>query len=272
MPRPLRFSVGACLLATASLASACGQSDTPATRDTAGASIRRGHALLTATRDSLPQHVGNALRCTSCHLNDGRQPSALPWIGVTGRYPQYRSRNDAVSTIEDRINDCFARSLNGSPVPPDSRDMRDMVAYMASLTGSVSKSDNAAGDNSAPMTPLTPDSARGAALFATTCVSCHGDLGQGTAIATPLWGAQSYNIGAGMARLRTAASFVRHNMPFGNATLTDQQAFDVAAYINSRPRPDFPGKEKDWPRGDAPPDVPYRTDAGRAGTPARSSR
>jgi len=272
MRRRIFFLVNALLLAAALLTDGCRRPESSSARDTAAASILRGHALLTATRDSLPAHVGNSLRCTSCHLNDGRRPSALPWIGVTARYPQYRSRNDAVSTIEDRINDCFARSLNGSPVMPDSRDMRDMVAYMASLTDSISKSDGAADDSRAAMIPLTPDSARGAQLFATTCVSCHGDHGQGTAIAPALWGAQSYNIGAGMARLRTAASFIRRNMPFGNATLTDQQAFDVAAYINSRPRPDFPGKEKDWPRGDAPPDVPYHTEAGRAGAAARSSR
>ena len=116
------------------------------------------------------------------------------------------------------------------------------------------------------MQPLPPDTTRGAQLFASTCVACHGDHGQGTVVAPALWGAQSYNIGAGMARVRTAASFIRHNMPYGNATLTDQQAFDVAAYIDSRPRPDFPGKEKDWPRGNAPPDLPYATFGGSGPT------
>ena len=224
------------------------------------ASVSRGHALLTATRDSLPQHVGNALRCTSCHLNDGRKLDGLPWLGVIARYPQYRSRNDAVSTIEDRINDCFERSLNGTPVPADSRDMRDMVTYMASLPGAASARDGVGTADAAlpTMKPLAPDTRRGARLFASTCVACHGDHGQGTTAAPPLWGPESYNIGAGMARVHTAAAFIRHNMPLGNPTLTDQQALDVAAYVNSRPRPDFPGKEHDWPRGDAPPDVPYQ--------------
>lgn len=260
------------LLALAFLLGACRRAEHPAAIDSTSASVVRGHALLTATRDSLPGYVGNNLRCTSCHLNDGRQPNAIPWLGVTARYPQYRSRVAAMSTIEDRINGCFERSMNGSAVPKDSRDMRDMIAYMASLSTGVPADGKVEGQGVPAMQPLASDTTRGAQLFASTCVTCHGDHGQGTATAPALWGARSYNIGAGMARLRTAASFIRHNMPFGNATLTDQQAFDVAAYINSRPRPDFPGKEHDWPRGDAPPDVPYETNAMRAAATRRASR
>jgi thiosulfate dehydrogenase len=240
--------------------SACQRAEPSTGRTAMDASIRRGRALLIATHDSLPGHVGNNLRCTSCHLDEGRRPEAFPWLGVTARYPQYRSRNAAVSTIEDRINDCFERSMNGAPIQADSRDMRDMVAYMASLSTPASVG-AMHGEAPPAMKPLAPDTARGARLFAATCALCHGDRGQGTLVAPALWGDASFNIGAGMARLRTMAAFVRHNMPYGNATLTDQQAFDVAAYVTSMPRPDFPGKEKDWPRGDAPPDVPYSTDA-----------
>lgn len=252
--RPL-FALLALLLA------ACQRAEPSTGRAATDASIRRGRALLIATRDSLPGHVGNNLRCTSCHLDEGRRPEAFPWVGVTARYPQYRSRNAAVSTIEDRVNDCFERSMNGSPIPVDSPEMRDMVAYMASLSTPASVGNDMKGDPTPAMEPLTPDTTRGAALFTARCALCHGDRGQGTLVAPALWGDSSFNIGAGMARLRTMAAFVRHNMPYGNATLTDQQAFDVAAYIGARPRPDFPGKEKDWPRGDAPPDVPYSTDA-----------
>jgi thiosulfate dehydrogenase len=228
-----------------------------------GVSIRRGRALLTATRDSLPAHVGNKLRCTSCHLDEGRRTSALPLVGVYGRFPQYRSRNDAVSLIEDRINDCFERSMNGSALPYDSQEMRDMVAYMAFLSRGVAVGADAPG-KLPPLPVLAGDTVRGAAVFAANCTPCHGARGEGTAVATPLWGPGSYNIGAGMGRVRTAAAFIRHNMPFGNPTLTDQQAYDVAAYVDSRPRPDFRGKEKDWPRGDPPADVPYRTLAAEA--------
>jgi thiosulfate dehydrogenase len=119
--------------------------------------------------------------------------------------------------------------------------------------------------------PLPGDTARGRQIFATTCVACHGVDGNGSAAAPPLWGPRSYNIGAGMARIRNAAAFIHQLMPRDRpGTLTPQQAFDLAAYINSRPRPDFAGKERDWPHGGAPPDVAYSTIAPRktAGAPA----
>ena len=229
-----------------------------------GASIRRGRALLNATRDSLPQHVGNELRCTSCHLNDGRQANAIPWVGVYARFPQYRSRNDDVNVLADRINDCFQRSMNGTALPADGQAMKDMIAYMAFLSRGYAVGSDVEGQGLPDLAPLPGDTARGAEVFASTCVACHGADGQGTPAAPALWGPDSYNIGAGMSRLRTAASFIKHNMPFGNPNLTDQQAFDVAAYINAQPRPDYPGKENDWPKGNPPPDAAYPTKAGRA--------
>jgi thiosulfate dehydrogenase len=170
-----------------------------------------------------------------------------------------------MSTLEDRINDCFERSMNGSAMPTDSRDMRDMVAYMTYLSKGAPTHGEVHGEGLPDMTPLTPDRAHGGRVFAERCVACHGPHGSGTVRGPALWGAQSYNIGAGMARLRTAASFIKHNMPLDNASLTDQQAFDVAAYINGQRRPDFARKAQDWPKGDAPPDVPYRTEAAPRG-------
>ena len=98
------------------------------------ASARRGRALLNHTRDSLPSHVGNALVCTNCHQQLGTLRNGMGWVGVYARFPQYRSRAGATQLIEDRVNDCFKRSLNGTPLVPESRDMRDIVAYMAFLS------------------------------------------------------------------------------------------------------------------------------------------
>ena len=105
------------------------------------------------------------------------------------------------------------------------------------------------------------DTTRGAALFATTCVVCHGAQGQGNPPAFPaLWGPRSFSIGASMAREERAASFIRHFMPQSKpGSLTDQQAYDVAAYVDSHLRPDSPGKQDDWPKGGAPADAPYDT-------------
>ncbi|MDX2194500.1 MAG: c-type cytochrome [Gemmatimonadales bacterium] len=222
----------------------------------------RGRALLTATKDSLPGHVGNALRCTSCHLDDGRRPHAMPWVGVLGRYPQVRPREAREVSIEARVNGCIERSLAGRALPPGGRDMRDIVAYFGTLAQPAGAGPEAIGAGTRRLAPLVPDTARGRALYAAECARCHGADGAGTALATAVWGAGAYNIGAGMARLYTAAAFIQANMPFDRpGSLTPQQAHDVAAYINAQPRQDFPRKHRDYPRGDAPPDAAYATDA-----------
>ena len=225
-----------------------------------GASIRRGRALLAATPDSLPQHVGGQLRCTSCHLDDGTRVNAAPLVGVYARFPQFRDRSNSVAIIEDRVNDCFRRSLNGRALAYDSRDMRDIVAWLAFLSRGTPVHRDTTPRGIKLLPAMIPDTAAGRAQFATTCAACHGMDGQGTPAGPPLWGPKSFNIAASMARLRTAASFIKHNMPNDRpGTLTAQQAFNLAAYVNAHSRPDLAGKENDWPRGDAPSDVPYVT-------------
>ena len=222
------------------------------------ASALRGRALLTATRDSLPRNVGNALRCASCHIDAGLRRDAMPWIGSYVRFPQYRARSAKVDLIEDRINDCFRRSMNGRALDPAGRDMRDIVAYFAFLSTGIPVGADMEGQGFPRLPPMKGDLGRGRAVFASTCVRCHGDNGQGTVIAPPLWGSRSYNVGAGMARINTAASFIHGLMPLDRAVqLTPQQAFDVATYVNTRPRPDFPAKSHDWPHGGKPPDADY---------------
>ena len=251
--------------------------DSEIPKDLVGGAIRRGRAILAATRDSLPGHVGNALRCTSCHLRDGTTPDAAPWIGVYSRFPQYRSRNAKINQVQDRINDCFRRSLNGQPLAWDSSEMAAIVAYLAVLSRGVAPPGEVPGQGFKKMTPLAGDTVRGRLVFLGQCARCHGAAGDGMPnpdpaglprYYPPVAGARSFNIGAGMARLRTAAAFVSANMPYDRpGTLTDQQAFDVAAYLVTRSRPDLAGKANDWPRGDPPADVAYSTKAGRVKAP-----
>ena len=225
-------------------------------------SLQRGRALMRNTRDSLPAHVGSRLQCSSCHLKEGTQKGAISLIGVYSRFPQYRTRTDRVDVIEDRVNDCFERSLNGRAIDRAGSDMRDLVTYIAFLSRGVPAGAHVEGGQGSPAIepPLVGDTARGIQLFATTCAVCHGVDGQGTNVAPPLWGPHSFNIGASMARVRTAAAFIRVAMPLTQpGTLTPQQAFDLAAYVNSHTRPDFAKKTLDWPRGNPPPDVPYPT-------------
>lgn len=223
------------------------------------ASALRGRALLLATRDSLPRNVGNSLRCASCHLDNGLRRDAMPWVGSYARFPQYRARSGKVDLIEDRINDCFERSLNGKALSPAGPEMRDIVAYLAFLSSGIPVGSQMDGQGLPRLKPVAGDSHRGAAVFVSTCTRCHGATGQGTPLAPPLWGSRSYNVGAGMANIITAASFIHAVMPIDRAQhLTEQQAFDVATYINTRPRPDFPKKKHDWPKGGKPAGADYQ--------------
>lgn len=228
--------------------------------DLLGASIRRGRALFAATRDSLPANVGGNLRCASCHLDDGKRANAAPLIGVYARFPQFRTRTGSVVMIEDRVNDCFQRSMNGRAIAWQSPEMRDIVAYLAFLSRGIAAPGVVQGLGLPKLAALQPDTARGAQVYTASCARCHGADGAGAAAVPAVWGPKSFNIAASMARQGTAAGFIRTNMPFDvPGTLTEQQAHDVAAYINSHSRPDFKGKENDWPNGDAPSDVPYVT-------------
>ena len=222
--------------------------------------VRRGRAIMDATHDSLPAFARSALRCSSCHL-DGGTHEVVGLRGVYARFPQYRSRNASIVSITERVNDCFQRSLAGRPLPADTAPMKAIVSYLAWISrdvpGTPSPEPSHLGDDYKGM---AADTAAGREFFAKTCAVCHGQNGEGTAAATPVWGPRSYSIAASMARRWAAAAFIQANMPRGApGTLSKQEALNVAAYIDSHSRPDFAGKEDDWPRGGAPGDLPYRT-------------
>lgn len=230
--------------------------------DSLGASIRRGLYLLRFTPESLPAYSTSGLRCTSCHQNDGLTPGAAPLTGAHARYPKYMPRSGAVIGLADRVNYCFTRSLAGNLLPTDSRQMNDILAYLAFISYDVPVGTKIAGAEGliSMKDTLVGDLARGEGVFRRECVACHQPDGQGNAAFPALWGPRSFSIGASMAREERAASFIWHNMPKTKpGSLTPQEAFDVAAFVNSHARPDSPGKEADWPMGGAPMDVPYAT-------------
>jgi thiosulfate dehydrogenase len=236
--------------------------------DSLGSAVRRGLALFLHTPDSLPKYVGANLTCSSCHLDEGRRPTSAPVSGVFARYPRYLDRAGAVVSIEDRVNYCITRSLAGWRLPSESREMHDMVAYLAFMSRGAPVGVPGKSTAMPQMPKLTGDTTRGGQVYRASCARCHGADGSGVAKVPALWGAKSFSVGASMTREERAASFVRHNMPFDQpGTLTDQQAFDVAAYFIAKPRPDLPGKERDWPAGGAPFDVPYNTKGHRAHRP-----
>lgn len=230
-----------------------------------GEAVRRGEQILTHTYEELPDHVGNGLHCTSCHLNGGTVANAGPWVGLVGVFPEFRSRNARINTLEMRVNDCFERSLNGTALDPTSPEMAAILAYMTWLSREIPVGHPVEGRGFRRIDdPPTPDREHGRALYAERCAACHGEDGAGRT--TPeggyafpaLWGPRSFNLGAGMARLHTAAAYVRWNMPLGQGgTLTDQEAYDLADYFIHEPRPEFARAAEDWPHGGRPPDARY---------------
>ncbi|MCC6246111.1 MAG: c-type cytochrome [Gemmatimonadaceae bacterium] len=226
---------------------------TRAAEEGASGDAIRGFALLNNFRDSLPTHSGNRLRCTSCHLDNGSRPNAMPWLATTGRYPRYRERPGTEETLARRVNECIARSLAGKMLPEAGADMRDMLAAIGTLRDTPRPPD-------ARVIKVSGDSEAGAGAYAAECARCHGAAGEGTTLAPAVWGIDSYSVGAGLARQYSLATFLRHNMPHDKpSSLSDQAAANIAAFVLSQPRQDHPGKERDWPNGDAPADVAYAT-------------
>ncbi|MEG0316746.1 MAG: c-type cytochrome [Comamonas sp.] len=231
-----------------------------------------GARLNIETRDLLPKNVGNALNCASCHLNAGTVADGSPYIGISAFFPGYAPRAGRTITLQDRINGCFLRSMNGKPLPLDSDELKAMVALFDWMRNETKPEDKVEGRGVGKVsTDIIPNAENGKKIYSAQCALCHGSDGEGIKNAKgqwvypPLWGDESFNIGAGMARTYTAAAFVKRNMPIamhnkfplGQGGMTDQEAVDVAEYFSHQPRPDFAGKVKDWPNGKKPADARY---------------
>lgn len=216
---------------------------------------------------------GNNLACGSCHADAGTRPDALPLTGAYAAYPAYQARSGMVETIEDRIDDCMVRSMNGRPLPEDGREMQGIVAYLRFLDAEAPDFQRPAATTATlPELDRPADPDRGAALFADRCAGCHGADGEGVRVGVPgdalgylhppLWGPDSFNDGAGMARLSMFAGFAHGAMPESAYDMPPRTppdvAWDIAAFALSHPRPTFTRKSADYPdRLEKHPDTPY---------------
>lgn len=227
--------------------------------------IRLGSQIVRDTGTYAAEYVGNDLACTNCHINAGQQVGAMPFVGIAQQFPAYNGRAGRVISLEDRIRGCFLRSMNGTPPPYDSEELLAVSAYISWLSEGHAVGANPpwrgknriAEEARIPIEQLDPEA--GKALYLGTCASCHGADGQGVAGAyPPVWGPGSYNDGAGAARVYTLAGFLRYAMPLSApGSLTDEQAQQIAAYLNSQERPVYAGKAKDYPDGKIPADGVY---------------
>jgi thiosulfate dehydrogenase len=213
-----------------------------------GDAIRRGLAIISDTRAAAPEYAGNQLRCANCHLDAGRKAGAAPLWAAYGNFPAYRAKNGRINSFEKRVQDCFIYSINGTPPPFGGEVLLAVSAYAGWLAQGqkIGVSPPGRGFPAIAQPGQAPDDARGQALFAKKCAACHGADGQGmmdgqTVVNPPLWGQNSYNWGAGMAQVDKAAAFIRANMPLGEGgSLSVQQAWDIAWFINGQVRPQDP--------------------------------
>lgn len=206
-----------------------------------GDSVRLGLNIFRDTPRYASKYAGNKLSCSDCHLQNGLAPYSSPMVGVPGLFPMYRERSGRVVTFGDRLNECMTRSENGRPFPSRSPELIGLIAYTQWLSQGwpVGKSFPTRGLVKLPV--LKGDPLNGAKIYAKQCAVCHQANGAGLPPNfPPLWGPTSFNDGAGMSHVAKMAAFVQHNMPQTHpGSLTPQQAYDVSAYVDSKPRPKF---------------------------------
>ena len=224
-----------------------------------------------AHEDPTMRYTGTSMDCASCHLDTGTRPGTLSLLQAAQRYPRFSGRDGREGDLRDRINGCMTRSMNGRELDRESVQMRSMEMYIRQLNNQYAVMGQTRQMPDEPPAFTEPDRAAdvaaGRLVFEANCAVCHGSDGQGLLAAIdrsegylfpPLWGPDSFNNGAGMTRLLTAARFIKARMPLGKPDLTDDQAYDVAAYMNSHERPQRPNLEVDYPDlKNKPVDSPY---------------
>ena len=234
----------------------------PATDE--GRIIRYGRDLIANTSRYLGPKgtkaaLTNGMNCQNCHLDAGTKPWGNNYSAVFSTYPKFRDRSGSIENICRRVNDCIERSLNGHPLDTNSLEMKAILAYLKWLGQDVPKGVRpvGAGIMEIPYLARAADPVKGQVVYLQNCQHCHGIRGNGSFnsdsagyLYPPLWGDHSYNTGAGLYRISRLAGYVKDNMPLGSshnaARLTNEEAWDVAAFVNTQRRPEK-AFDKDWP-------------------------
>ncbi len=243
--------------------------------DEYGNMIRYGRELVKNTAQYFGPNgsvarISNGMNCQNCHLEAGTKTFGNNYSVFFASYPKKSARSGKMAEATERIADCFQRSLNGKVPDLSGKEVQAMLAYMKWLGSEQEKGKKAFGSGTEKLKYMdrAADPQKGLLVYQNKCQSCHGQDGAGVRtedqlayVYPPLWGKHSYNDGAGMYRLSNFAGFVKNNMPFGisypDAQLTDEESWDVAAFVNSQPRPHKAQKE-DYPdRTKKPIDAPY---------------
>jgi thiosulfate dehydrogenase len=223
------------------------ESDLPAAEF--GNVVRLGERIFVDTRHTAAGFVGNTLNCSSCHLDAGRKADSAPLWAAYVAYPEYRAKNHRVNTFAERLQGCFEFSMNGKAPPLGNPVLvaLESYAYWLASGAPISRTLPGRGYPKLPPPAAAADYGRGKLVYEQHCALCHGADGAGRqardgSMAFPaLWGDGSFNWGAGMAGIANAAAFIEANMPLSQpTTLTPQEAWDVAHYMDSHERPQDP--------------------------------
>ncbi len=241
--------------------------------DSSGNLIRYGKKMIRNTAyyfgpRGIISHSSNGMNCDNCHLDAGTRAWAGSFGSVASLFPRYSDRRGSTETLNQRISDCFERSMNGHMPDSNSREIKAMNAYILWVGKDVQKGKKPPGTGleQLPYLERPADPFKGKIVYLQKCQTCHGANGDGQPDEAggyqypPLWGKHSYNTSAGIYRLSKFAGFVKHNMPYEsdnlNEHLSNEEAWDLAAYVNSQPRPVRKFKQ-DWPDISAKPvDIP----------------
>ncbi|MBA3664670.1 MAG: c-type cytochrome [Bacteroidetes bacterium] len=227
--------------------------------------IKYGRQLIANTSyylgpKGIVKQLSNGMNCQNCHLDAGTRPYGNNYLAVASTYPKFRERSGSIESIHKRVNDCVERSLNGAALDTNSKEMQAIVAYIKWVGKEIPKGNKPKGSGIKELAFIdrAAHPEKGKIVYSLKCKSCHMESGEGKLNGDgksyqypPLWGKHSYNTGAGLYRLSRFAGYVKYNMPQGvtyiNTQLTDEEAWDVAAFVNSQSRP---GKDlsKDWPK------------------------
>jgi thiosulfate dehydrogenase len=216
--------------------------------DEFGKMVRLGRDIMLDTPKYAKEYVGNTLSCVNCHTDAGRMAGSAPLWAAYVSYPAYRSKNQKVNTYEERLQGCFRFSQNGKAPPLGSKVLVALESYSYWLAKGLPVDEKVPGRGypDIPEPAQQPTYARGAQVYAAKCAICHGADGQGQyvdgqTVFPPLWGDKSFNWGAGMGSYKNAAKFIYANMPYGMSySLTPQEAWDVAYFMDAHERPQDP--------------------------------
>ena len=203
--------------------------------------------------------ISNGLNCQNCHLRAGTAVFGNNYGSVASLYPKFRTRSGTVENLYRRVNDCLERSLNSKTIDTAGKEMQAIVAYINFIGSNVAKGKKAEGSGLKYLAFIdrAADPEKGKAIYTSKCQSCHQSNGEGQLnpvgneyVYPALWGKHSFNDGAGLYRITNMAKYVKYNMPQGTTykspLLTDEQAWDVAAFVSAQPRPHI-NEPNDWP-------------------------